>query len=108
MISIEIDISKVERKQDEILIGYQKDFVKYADTKDYPKISAVWQAIPSQLGKENRKFIFSQIKKGWRAKDLEDSLTWLINAGLIYMVNLKTRTCIIGRRREPPERKWTL
>ena len=79
-------IEEVEKKQDEILIGYQKDFVKYADTKDYPKISAVWQSIPSQLGKENRKFIFSQVKKGWRAKDLEDALIWLINAGLVYKV----------------------
>ena len=80
------NIEEVEKKQDEILIGYQKDFVKYADTKDYPKISAVWQSIPSQLGKENRKFIFSQVKKGWRAKDLEDALIWLIDAGLVYKV----------------------
>ncbi len=80
------NIEEVEKKQDEILIGYQKDFVKYADTKDYPRISSVWQAIPSQLGKENRKFIFSQVKKGWRAKDLEDALIWLINAGLVYKV----------------------
>jgi len=80
------NIQEAEKKQDEILIGYQKDFVKYADTRDYPKISAVWQAIPSQLGKDNRKFIFSQVKKGWRAKDLEDALIWLINAGLVYKV----------------------
>jgi len=80
------NIEDVQKKQDEILIGYQKDFVKYADTKDYPKISAVWQSIPSQLGKENRKFIFSQVKKGWRAKDLEDALIWLVNAGLVYKV----------------------
>jgi len=80
------DIEAVERKQDEILIGYQKDLVKYADSKDYPKISAVWQSIPSQLGKENRKFIFSHVKKGWRAKDLEDALQWLLRAGLVYKV----------------------
>lgn len=80
------DIEAVENKQDEILIGYQKDFVKYADAKDYPKISAVWQSIPGQLGKENRKFIFSQVKKGWRAKDLEDALIWLIDAGYVYKV----------------------
>lgn len=80
------DIKEVEKKQDEILLGYQKDFVKYADIKDYPKISAVWQSIPSQLGKENRKFIFSQVKKSWRAKDLEDALLWLIQAGLVYKV----------------------
>ena len=80
------DIAQVEKKQDEILLGYQKDFVKYADTRDYPKITAVWQSIPSQLGKENRKYMFSQVKKGWRAKDLEDALIWLINAGLVYKV----------------------
>jgi predicted AAA+ superfamily ATPase len=80
------NIEEVQKKLDEILLGYQKDFVKYADTKDYPKISAVWQSIPSQLGKENRKFIFSQVKKSWRAKDLEDALTWLVRAGLVYKV----------------------
>ena len=79
-------IEDVDGKLDEILLGYQKDFVKYADAKDYPKISAIWQSIPSQLGKENRKFVFSQVKKGWRAKDLEDALIWLINAGLVYKV----------------------
>ena len=80
------NIEDVEKKLDEILTGYQKDFVKYADTRDFPKISAVWQSIPSQLGKENRKFIFSHVKKGWRAKDLEDALLWLTNAGLVYKV----------------------
>ena len=79
-------IDEVQKKLDEILLGYQKDFVKYAEPKEYPKISAVWQSIPSQLGKENRKFIFSQVKKGWRAKDLEDALMWLIRAGLVYKV----------------------
>lgn len=79
-------IEDVQKKQDEILIGYQMDFVKYADTKDYPKISAVWESIPSQLGKENRKFIFSQVKKSWRAKDLEDALGWLVSSGLVYKV----------------------
>jgi predicted AAA+ superfamily ATPase len=80
------NVEEVQKKLDEILLGYQKDFVKYADTKEYPKISTVWQSIPSQLGKENRKFIFSQVKKGWRAKDLEDALLWLIHAGLVYKV----------------------
>ena len=80
------DIEEVERIQDKILIGYEKDYAKYAGEKDYPRISAVWDAIPSQLGKENKKFIFSQVKKGWRAKDLEDALEWLIDAGLVYKV----------------------
>lgn len=79
-------VEEVNKKQDEILNSYHNDFVKYADAKEYPKISAVWRSIPSQLGKENRKFIFSQVKKGWRAKDLEDALEWLVNAGIIYRV----------------------
>ena len=49
-------------------------------------MSAIWNAIPSQLAKENRKFIFSQIKKSWRAKDLEDALEWLIRSGLVYKI----------------------
>ena len=85
------DIEEVEKKQGEILIGYQKDFVKYADTRDYPKISAVWQSIPGQLGKENRKYIFSQVKKSWRAKDLEDALMWLVRAGLVHRVECVSR-----------------
>jgi predicted AAA+ superfamily ATPase len=80
------DISLVEIKLDEILLGYQNDFGKYPPSRDYPKIMAIWNSIPSQLGKENRKFIFSQVKRGWRAKDLEDALIWLINAGLVYKV----------------------
>jgi len=80
------DIDEVEGKHDEILLGYQRDFAKYAEANDYPKISAIWHSIPSQLGKENRKFIFSQVKKGWRAKDLEDALIWLLDAGLVYKV----------------------
>lgn len=79
-------VEESEKKLDEILLGYQKDFTKYAETKEYPKISAVWTSIPSQLAKENRKFIFSQVKKGWRARDLEDALQWLAGAGLTYKV----------------------
>ena len=79
-------IEEVEKIQDEILMSYQKDFVKYAHSRDYPKILSIWQSIPGQLGKKNHKFIFSQVKKGWRAKDLENALIWLINAGLVYKV----------------------
>ncbi|MDR3294824.1 MAG: ATP-binding protein [Clostridiales Family XIII bacterium] len=79
-------IEAAEKKQDEILVSYQNDLGKYAEDKEYPKIAAVWRSIPSQLGKENRKFIFSQVKQSWRAKDLEDALQWLIRAGLVHKV----------------------
>ncbi|MCL1816027.1 MAG: AAA family ATPase [Clostridiales bacterium] len=79
-------IEKVEKTQQQIIRSYENDFAKYAPIHYFPKLSAVWNAVVSQLAKENRKFIFSQIKKGWRAKDLEDALEWLIRAGLVYRV----------------------
>ena len=80
------DIAQSETVQQQILDNYQLDFAKHAPYKDFPKLSAIWRSIPQQLSKENTKFIFSQVKKGWRAKDLEDALEWLISAGLVYKV----------------------
>ena len=79
-------IEGVEKIQSQIIRSYENDFAKYAPMHYFPKLSAVWNAIPGQLAKENRKFIFSQVKKSWRAKDLEDALEWLIRAGLVYKV----------------------
>ena len=79
-------IENVEKIQSQIIMSYENDFAKYAPISYFPKLSAVWNAVPSQLAKENRKFIFSQVKKSWRAKDLEDALEWLIRAGLVYKV----------------------
>ncbi len=81
------DIEAVEEIQQKILDSYELDFAKHAPSKDFPKLTAIWQSIPEQLSKENRKFIFSRVKKGLRAKDLEDALEWLISAGLAYKVN---------------------
>jgi predicted AAA+ superfamily ATPase len=89
VVSIWIETHSIEKAieaQRKILLSYQSDFAKYAPLNYYPKIAAVWQSIPSQLGKENRKFIFSQVKKSWRARDLEDALEWLIRAGLVYKI----------------------
>ena len=80
------DIEDIERVQSEILGNFEKDFVKYAQVSEFPKLSLIWHAIPAQLAKDNQKFIFAHIKKGLRARDLEDSLQWLISAGLIYKV----------------------
>jgi len=80
------DIGIVETLQSEILDTYEKDFVKYASVSEFPKLSLIWHAIPAQLSKDNQKFIFSHVKTGMRARDLEDSLQWLISAGLIYKV----------------------
>ena len=79
-------IEEVERVQQAIINSYELDFAKHAPTKDFPKLSAIWRSIPEQLAKENTKFIFSHVKKGWRSKDLADALEWLIGAGLVYKV----------------------
>ncbi len=80
------DIERVEDIQQTIIDSYEHDFAKHADIKDFPKLTAIWKSIPEQLAKPNNKFIFSHVKKGWRAKDLEDALLWLVNAGLVYKV----------------------
>lgn len=82
------DFEKVERIQDNILIDYRSDFSKHAPIAEVPKITWVWDAIPAQLAKDNHKFIFSHVKQGARAKDLEDALQWLVDAGLAYRLEL--------------------
>lgn len=79
-------MEEVERVQQAIINSYELDFAKHAPAKDFPKLTAIWRSIPEQLAKENTKFIFSHVKKGWRAKDLEDALEWLIAAGLVHKV----------------------
>ena len=79
-------IEQVESVQQALINSYELDFAKHAPAKDFPKLSAIWRSIPEQLAKENTKFIFSHVKKGWRSKDLEDALEWLIAAGLVYKV----------------------
>jgi len=81
------DITLVEDMQGKILNSYELDFAKHTLLKDYPKLSLIWKSIPNQLARENNKFMYSNVKKGLRGKDLEDALQWLINAGLIYKVS---------------------
>ena len=80
------DVSQLEIVQQRIIDSYELDFAKYAPSNEFPKLTAIWRSIPEQLAKENSKFIFSQVKQGLRAKALEDSLEWLISAGLAYKV----------------------
>ena len=77
---------EVERRQREILTAYSLDFAKHAPAKDIPRIAAIWNSIPSQLAKENRKFLYKMVKSGARAREYEDSLLWLQHAGLVYRV----------------------
>ena len=76
------DYKEVEAVQDRILKDYADDFGKHTTPETANKIKLIWDAIPSQIARDNNKFIFSHIKSGARAKDLEDALEWIVNAGI--------------------------
>lgn len=80
------DINAVRAIQDKVLLGYENDFAKYAPIEIVPRIRLVWQTLISQLAKDNRKFIFGQIRKGGRAKDFEAAINWLVDAGLVLKI----------------------
>ena len=80
------DIAEVEAVQQRILEAYALDFSKHAPVADIPRLNLIWKSIPSQLARENGKFVFSHVRPGARAKDLEDALEWLIAAGMVYKV----------------------
>lgn len=82
------DYKEVEEVQDRILKDYADDFDKHTTPDTATKIRLIWDAIPSQIARENNKFIFSHVKKGARSKDLEDALEWLVHAGIAYKLNL--------------------
>ena len=81
------DLNTVRTIQKSIIEAYERDFSKHAPAIEVPRIRMVWHSIPSQLSKENRKFIYGMIKEGARAKDFELAIEWLKDAGLIYKVN---------------------
>ncbi|MBF8263777.1 MAG: hypothetical protein HW387_1442 [Parachlamydiales bacterium] len=82
------DLDVVRETQEDILKAYTHDFAKHAPPSLVMKISQIWDSIPVHLGKENKKFIFSAIKKSARARDYEEALQWLLDAELIYKVSL--------------------
>lgn len=72
------------------MLDYQSDFAKHAPKTDIPKLSWIWDSIPKQLAKDNNKFVFSHVKAGKRSNELEDALEWLVDAGLVYRLELVT------------------
>ena len=78
------DYNKIDKIQEDILEDYANDFSKHAPLSEIPKLGWIWDSIPKQLAKDNNKFVFSHVKAGKRAKDLENSLQWLVSAGLVY------------------------
>ena len=73
-----------------ILQTYQLDFAKHPDKNEFPKISMIWNSIPSQLARENKKFLYKVVKEGARAREYEDALQWLVEAGLVQKIYRST------------------
>ena len=79
------DVNKVRRIHEEILRTYDNDFAKHAGDET-ERIRMVWESIPNQLAKENKKFIYGAVKEGGRARDFEIAIEWLVRAGLVYKI----------------------
>ena len=80
------DVSAMQTVLLNILDTYERDFAKHPNTSDFPKISMIWNSIPSQLAKENKKFLYKVVREGARAREYEDALQWLVNAHLVYKI----------------------
>lgn len=80
------DIKEVDKIQRDILDSYESDFGKHAPEIDVPKIRLIWSSLPSQLARENKKFFYSVVREGARAREYENALNWLINADLVKRV----------------------
>jgi predicted AAA+ superfamily ATPase len=85
--SRENDFKEVRTIQKEILSAYEQDFSKHAPNEIVPRIRLLWNSIPAQLAKENKKFIYGAVKPGSRSKDYELALSWLIDCGLVHKVS---------------------
>lgn len=82
----ERDINATQESLSEIIDAYERDFAKHPDTATFPRISMIWKSIPSQLARENKKFIYRVVKEGARAREYEDALQWLVDARLVQKV----------------------
>ncbi len=83
----EEDFQKVRTIQKRILSAYQKDFSKHISEPELSRVLMVWQSIPAQLGKENKKFIYGTIRHGARSKEFERAILWMEMCGLVYKVH---------------------
>lgn len=81
----------VREIQQHILDGYEQDFAKHTPREIVPRIRMLWQSVPAQLSKENRKFIYGLIREGARAREYELAMSWLIDCGLIHKINNITK-----------------
>lgn len=88
------NFNEVRGIQKRILAAYEQDFSKHAPHAIVPRIRMLWNALPAQLAKENKKFVYGIIKHGARAKDYELAMSWLIDCGLVHKVNRVAKPAI--------------
>ena len=84
------DLKEVRKIQKRLLEAYEQDFSKHAPSNIVPRIRQLWNNIPTQLAKENKKFIYCLVREGARAREYEIALSWLIDCGLVYQINRVT------------------
>ncbi len=81
------DFNEVREIQKRILAAYEQDFSKHAPNEIVPRLRMLWNSIPSQLAKENKKFIYGLVREGARAKEYESAIMWLSDCGLVHKVS---------------------
>lgn len=84
------DVNVMQETLSNIIEAYERDFAKHPNINEFPKISMIWNSIPSQLAKENKKFLYKVVKTGARAREYEDALQWLIDARLVHKIYRST------------------
>ena len=80
------DVSAMQNTLSDIIDAYERDFAKHPDVSEFPKISMIWKSIPSQLARENKKFLYKVVKEGARAREYENALQWLVDALLVHKI----------------------
>ena len=84
------DVSAMQEVLSSVISAYERDFAKHPNISEFPKISMIWKSIPSQLARENKKFIYKVVKEGARAREYEDALEWLVDARLVHKIYRST------------------
>ena len=80
-------LQEVRSIQTQILLDYRRDFSKHAPGREVPRVNMVWDSIPAQLAKENKKFVYGLVREGARAKDYETAILWLSDCGLVHKIS---------------------
>ena len=84
------DVSAMQEALSGIIDAYKRDFAKHPNVSEFSKLSMIWKSIPSQLAKENKKFLYKVVKPGARAREYEDALQWLVDARLVHKIYRST------------------